>query len=116
MTQDDFKNRIMNKVYQKAQNIIESKASTLKALFKYEIAVTNTELALRSNTHGYDFKFIPDSYAEHVVISPVKTNSETVKITFSIPSYAFKDATDEEVAFLKDYVLANALQKLKGIN
>lgn len=118
MNYDDFKNNMMNKIYRRAAEVIENRAQMLKALFRYEIAIANTELAMRSNKHGYDFKSISDSYAEHVVISPAELDvgSGVVKLKFSISNYAFKNASEKEVAFLKEYVLANALQKLKQTN
>lgn len=116
MNADDLKTRLMNTVFQRAETIITNRALTLKALLKYEIAVTNTELALYSNDHGYDFKFLSDSYADNVVISPVQTSSNAVSLRVTIPQYAFKNASDKEISFFKEYVLANALRKLKHTN
>lgn len=112
MSTSDLRNRLMEQVYKKAEYIIEERAKTLQALLKYEIAVINTELAMRSNQHGYDFKFLSDSYANNIVLSPIQTDSGSVSIRVTIPNHAYKDASNDEVAFFKEYVLANALQKL----
>ena len=112
MNTSDLRNRLMEQVYKKAEYIIEERAKTLQALLKYEIAVINTELAMRSNQHGYDFKFLSDSYANNIVLSPIQTDSGSVSIRVTIPNHAYKDASNDEVAFFKEYVLANALQKL----
>lgn len=113
MSTNDLRNRLMEQVYKKAEYIIEERAKTLQALIKYEIAVINTELAMRSNQHGYDFKFLSDSYANNIILSPTQTDSGSVSIRVTIPNHAYKDASNDEVAFFKEYVLANALQKLR---
>lgn len=112
MSTSDLRNRLMEQVYKKAEYIIEERAKTLQELLKYEIAVINTELAMRSNQHGYDFKFLSDSYANNIVLSPIQTDSGSVSIRVTIPNHAYKDDSNDEVAFFKEYVLANALQKL----
>ena len=113
MNANDLRNRLIQNVYEKAERIIEERGLRLKALLKYEIAVINTELAMRSNNHGYNFKFISDSYVDNIVLSPVYTDSTGVSMRVTIPSHAYKDASEDEVAFVKEFVLANALQKLQ---
>lgn len=116
MNVTDLKNQLTKKIYDKAEDIISQRATMLSALLKYEISVINTELAMRSDDHGYNFKFIPESYANGVVLSPVKTDNGSVSMTFSIPSHVFKNASDEEVEFFKTFVLSNAIAKLKRGN
>lgn len=113
MNANDLRSRLMQRIYEKAERIIEERARTLQALLKYEIAVVNTELAMRSSDHGYDFKFLSDSYADNIVLSPLETDSGSVTMRVTIPNHAYKDASADEVAFFKEYVLANALQKLQ---
>jgi len=95
MNANELRDRLMQRVYEKAERIIEERAQTLKALLKYEIAVMNTELAMRSRDHGYDFKFISDSYADNIVLSPVVTNNGSVSMNVTIPRHAYKDASNE---------------------
>lgn len=113
MNADELRKQLINRVHQKAESILENRAQQLKALLKYEIAVMNTELALRSKDHGYDFKFLSDSYADNIVLSPVETQQGSVSMRVTIPQHAYKDASEEEVAFFKQFVLANALTKLR---
>ena len=113
MNADELKKQLTDRVYQAAEQVIHERAQRLKALLKYEIAVVNTELAMRSKDHGYDFQFLSDSYANNIVLSPVETQHGGVSIRVSIPHHAFKDASADEVAFFKQFVLANALTKLQ---
>lgn len=113
MNANDMQNRLIQRIYEKAERIIDERGRTLQALIKYEIAVINTELAMRSNDHGYNFKFLSDSYADNIVLSPVQTDSGSVSMRVTIPNHAYKDASEEEVAFFKEFVLTNALQKLR---
>lgn len=113
MNADELRKQLTDRVYQTAERVIQERAQQLKALLKYEIAVTNTELAMRSKDHGYDFKFLSDSYANNIVLSPVETQSGSVSMKVTIPHHAIKDASEEEVSFFKQFVLANALTKLQ---
>lgn len=113
MNADELRKQLLNRVQEKAEQIIEERAKQLKALLKYEIAVTNTELAMRSDAHGYDFKFLSDSYANNIVLSPIISEQGSVNMTVTIPRHAYKDASDGEVAFFKEFVLANAITKLR---
>ena len=113
MNADDIKKQLLDRIQKKAEQIIERKARQLKALLKYEIAVANTELAMRSKNHGYDFKFLSDSYANNIITSPVQTDNGSVSMRVIIPKHAYKDASEEEVEFFKNYVLANAMIKLR---
>ena len=113
MNVDELKNKLLNQIYSKAENVIEERARRLKSLLKYEIAVMNTELAMRSKDHGYDFKFLSDSYADNIVLSPVETRNGQVSMSITIPQHAYKDASADEIAFFKEFVLANALTKLR---
>ena len=113
MNANQLKEQLTKRIYETAESIISQRAETLKALIKYEIAVMNTELALRSNDHGYDFKFLSDSYANNVVLHPIQTADGSVSLTLTIPQHAYKDASDEEVEFFKTFVLRNAVTKLK---
>ena len=113
MNANELKKQLLDKVHNKAKQIIEERARMLKELLRYEIAVTNTELAMRSKDHGYDFKFLSDSYANNIVLHPVETQDGSVSTRITIPRHAYKDASDDEVAFFKEFVLANALTRLR---
>lgn len=113
MNADELRKQLTDRVYQTAERVIEEQAQQLKALLKYEIAVTNTELAMRSKDHGYDFKFLSDSYANNIVLSPIETQHGSVNMRVTIPHHAIKDASADEIAFFKQFVLANALTKLQ---
>lgn len=112
MNIDDLRNRIMHKVYEKAERIVEQRAQTLKALLRYEIGVANTELALYSNDHGYDFHFISNSYADNIVVSPAVLDNGSITMSVTIPNHAYKDASDSEINFFKTFILSNAIKKL----
>lgn len=116
MKVNDLRERLMQQIYDKAEKIVEQKAKALKALLRYEIGVMNTELAMRSKDHGYDFKFLSNSYADNIVITPATSQDGTVTVSVTIPKHAYKDATDSEVEFFKTFVLANALKKLSRGN
>lgn len=107
--QDSLKKKIMDK----ATEIIEKRAEKLAAFIKYETTVTNTELAMNSEKHGYDFEFISESYADGIVISPTSASDSNISLSISIPSHVFKNARSEEVEFFKTYILANAIKRLK---
>ena len=113
MKTNDLKEQLTQKIYRTAEKIITQKAAMLKELIRYEIAVTNTELALISDGHGYDFKFLSDDYANNITLSPVQTENGSVNMRVMIPKHAYKNASDNEVEFFNTYVLANALTKLK---
>lgn len=114
MTTDKLKDALMKKISEKTEAILLKKAQTLTALIQYEIAVANTELAMSSAVHGYDFQFIPESYADAVIIGQAQSGGGQMKMTITIPAHAFKNASENEVAFFKTYILANALTKLRG--
>lgn len=114
MNANDIKKQLTQTILQKAEDILQSKARLFTALLFYEIAVVNTELAMRSEDHGYDFKFIPDSYAQAVVISGEESSSSGVSLKITIPSHAFKNASDEEATFFKTYVVGNVIKKMKN--
>lgn len=116
MTTNDLKERLMQKVIEKAENIIDNQAKTLISLIEYEIAIVNTELAMSSKDHGYNFNFISESYADGIVLHPAKTDGGSVTLTLSIPSHVFKNASDEEIAFFKQFVLSNAMMKFRRGN
>ena len=114
MTSKDLKSSLMQKVMDKAKSVVERRAQTLCALLKYEIAVANTELAMRSKKHGFDFEFIPDSYADAAVLSPAVSEEGKISMRLTIPQHAFKHASEEEIRFFKTYVLANAMTKMRN--
>jgi len=114
MNTQNIKDRIMQKVYDRAESEISRKAQTLVALLKYEIAVANTELAMRSHKHGYDFKFIPESYADSIVIGEAALENNAVTMTVRIPQHVLKDESESKIEFFKTYVLANAIKKLRN--
>lgn len=113
MNRTSIKNRLTEAVLNKAEDVLTEKAKTLSALIKYEISVVNTELAMQSSDHGYNFKFIPESYADNVMFHPVKTEGASLTLTLSIPSAAFSHASKEEIEFFKTFVLKNAMLKLQ---
>lgn len=114
MNVSELKKRLTGKIMSTAESIIENKARTFTALLKYEIAVANTELAMRSNEHGYDFKFIPDDLANAIVIGKAERGDGQVTLNIKIPPYAFADYSDEFVKFFKTYVVANVATKLRN--
>lgn len=114
MNSTDLKERLMGKVMDKAESIIETRARMFTALLKYEIAVANTELAMRSSNHGYDFKFIPEDYANAAVIGQAQREDGQITMTITIPQHVFKDASDSMIEYFKTYVVANAMAKLRN--
>ena len=116
MNANDLREKLMHQIYQRAEKIVEQKARTLKALLRYEIGVMNTELAMRSKEHGYDFNFLSNSYADNIVITPVTSENGSVTVSITISRHAYKDASDSEVEFFKTFVLTNALKKLNRGN
>ena len=114
MNVSELKERLTGKIMSTAESIIESKARMFAALLKYEIAVANTELAMRSDNHGYDFKFIPDDLANSVVIGNVERGDGQVMLSIKIPPRALANHSDEFVEFFKTYVVANAVTKLRN--
>lgn len=114
MNSTDLKSRLMDKVMSKAESIIDSKARMFTALLKYEIAVANTELAMRGKEHGYDFKFIPEDYANAAVIGQAQREDGQITMSITIPQHALKDASDSMIAYFKTYIVANAMTKLRN--
>lgn len=114
MNVENLESNLVNRIYKTAESIIESRARTLTALLKYEIAVANTELAMLSKEHGYDFKFIPEDYANAAMLSPIVRDGGHVSITLTIPPHALKDASESMVEYFKTYIMANAITKLRN--
>lgn len=112
MNIDQIRENLTQKILNQTEHILEQKAATLTAFLKYELSVMNTELALSSDDHGYDFQFLSDAYVNNIVISPVQTTNGSVTMSITIPRHAYKDSSDSEVEFFRTFVLANALRKL----
>jgi len=113
MNTEELKKNLTEKIFKKAEDILQERARLFTALLHYEIAVINTELAMRSKDHGYDFEFISDSYADAVTISNEERSSSGVSLKISIPTHAFKHASDKEFEFFKTYVIKNVLTKMQ---
>lgn len=116
MTADEIKDRLIQRVITRAEEILVSKAKTFSSLLKYEITVTNVELAMESDGHGYNFKFIPESYADGAVLSPVVAGEDKLEMKLTIPQHVFKNASDEEIAFFKTFIVPNATKRFKQMN
>lgn len=113
MNAKELKANLTDRIMDVARQVMEQRANTLQALIKYEIAVINTELAMRSKKHGYDFKFLSDNYANNIAVGAIEAADGTLSMRITIPQYTFKDASPEEVEFFKNYVLRNAVTKLQ---
>lgn len=111
---NNLREELTKKIMDKAESVIENKARTLTALLKYEIAVANTEIAMNSDKHGYDFTFISEKYADNVTQSRMIKEDGQVSVTLTIPQHVFRDASESEVSFFKTYILSNALTKLRN--
>ena len=115
MNIDNIQNSLMNKIISRAKAIVEKNAKTLASMIRYETTVANTELSMQSEDHGYDFKFIPDSFAEGIVFGCVIENGTSVKMSMTIPSSVFKNATDGQISFFKEYIIENAKKRLNSM-
>lgn len=114
MKDDNLKERIMDKIMDRAESILETKAKTFAALLKYEIAVANTELAMNTTAHGYNFQFISPAYADAVTLGQATRMNGRLTMTLTIPKHAFKSASDKEIEFFKTYILANTIKKMQN--
>lgn len=114
MNVSSVRHELIKKVRNLSKHIIEDQAKQLKSYIQYEIAVVNTELAMSSKEHGYDFKFISNDYADQIIISnAVGTEEGKISLRVSIPMRAFDDASEDEVLFFKTYILTNAITRLR---
>ena len=114
MNAKNLQETLMKKVNQKAEDILMEKSKLFVALLKYEIAVANTEIAMLSEDHGYDFKSIPDSFANSIVLTRSQESNGKVGFSIKIPAHAFKDSSESLVDYFKKYVVANVTTKIRN--
>ena len=114
MNQSELKGVLKNKIYEMADKKVLSLADTFKAYLKYELSVANTELALSSKTHGYNFKVIPEVLADNIQFYSPERSGGKINLRISIPQTAIEKATDEEIAYFRQYVLGNTITKMKN--
>lgn len=60
------KKALYDNINSKAEDVVRKTAEHYVQLIRYEISVLNTELAMASPNHGYDYKFLPDTLANSV--------------------------------------------------
>ena len=61
----------------------------LKDYIRYEYEISNMELASSWHKHGYDFKMMPESFIEHIQISPVAIAGDRCSMDITIEPESF---------------------------
>ena len=114
MNKNNLNRLIQDRVYDVAKQKLQVMANRFQTYLKYEISVSNTELALSNQNHGYDFKSIPDIFADEVVISTPEMNGGKVGLSITIPQQCIDKVSEQQLAYFKKYVLSNVVTKMKN--
>ena len=92
----------------------EDYATMLKDYIQYEYNISNMELAQSWKQHGYEFKMMPESFIRHINISPVAVDGRRYSLNVVIEPESFKEEPVEKYNFFKQYVINNAMQKIRA--
>lgn len=114
MNKQKTEKNILDQVYRAAGHYLDQTSIRLISYLKYELLVANTELAISSKDHGYDFKSIPESIVDNIVISQPNVNGRKIGLTVTIPQYQMKNMSESQILFFKQYILKNAISKIKS--
>lgn len=94
--------------------LADNYARILKSYIDYEYVIANEELASSWKRHGYNFKMMPESFVNGIIIHPVVTNGNRYSVEVSLSASSFQNEPQSKIDFFRTYVLGNALSKLKS--
>ena len=110
----DLHAQIMNVVEPRVIEMAQEYAETLKDYIKYEYMMSNIELASSWKMHGYDFKMMPESFIQHIEISPVSVDGNRYSLEVRVSAESFREESADKYEFFKKYVIGNAMNKIRA--
>lgn len=93
--------------------MLADEGKMLKSFIQYEFGIANMELASSWKKHGYNFQMMPNAFIEHIQVTPTTIDGKRYSLQVIVEATSFKEEPEDKVEFFKQYVLENALTKMR---
>ena len=93
---------------------INEMADNLSFIMKRPLREANTDIAMSTNLHGYNFKAFDENILNEAHIDVSIDDEKTASVSWSLPEHAFKDMDEEKYNAFQTLVVDNGMKEYES--